>query len=348
MTSLFRMLAFSAVLVLDGCGPAKSASAPQKPNEEPKKAYEAPKPPEEKDKDAALASTVIVKEESAAAAQQKSRYVQEIKLSCGSVGGMCFVPFKKLAKLPDSMPLGELKDPQPGEAETYKATPPKIPLMLGPYVRWERHGVTHALITLRGVKTGKRPAMTRPGFMLDWKSGQFSIAVAGHNHGAGSIALGPLGERVQFLNTEFYPCMLAVTHVASGKVVFEDTLPGYSDPKYPSQRWGTNPDIAPLPRILTSNLKDPGVHAVTCKRHPWHKCHVVMLDHPSATVCVPHHAGGFSMPDVPVGKYTLDVWHPAFEPVKNSFEIEVTEGRLTELMIEFKEPKILSEAEIIK
>lgn len=58
---------------------------------------------------------------------------------------------------------------------------------------------------------------------------------------------------------------------------------------------------------LTWRFEAPGRYLVRCGVHAWMYAWVVVADH--RYYAVTDHAGGFTLPDVPEGSYTLHVWH---------------------------------------
>jgi hypothetical protein len=56
------------------------------------------------------------------------------------------------------------------------------------------------------------------------------------------------------------------------------------------------------------NFDKPGVVSIHCNVHPNMEAYVVVKDHPY--FAVPDARGNFSIKDVPLGKYRLEVWHP--------------------------------------
>jgi plastocyanin len=74
------------------------------------------------------------------------------------------------------------------------------------------------------------------------------------------------------------------------------------------------PEGAP-PREV--NLKQKGLHVVTCDVHPWMRGYLWMADHPYYTLS--DSTGVFTLLDVPPGKYKLILWRDNWEAeeVKN-------------------------------
>jgi len=75
------------------------------------------------------------------------------------------------------------------------------------------------------------------------------------------------------------------------------------------------PEDAP-PREV--DLKQKGLHTVTCDVHPWMKGYIWMAEHPYCTLC--DSSGAFVLTDVPPGKYKLILWRDNWnlEEAKNT------------------------------
>lgn len=73
---------------------------------------------------------------------------------------------------------------------------------------------------------------------------------------------------------------------------------------------------------LTWRFETPGRYVVRCGVHAWMYAWVVVADHRDHAVT--DHAGGFTLPDIPEGSYTLHVWHEALG--EQSQPVTVTPG----------------------
>ncbi len=61
----------------------------------------------------------------------------------------------------------------------------------------------------------------------------------------------------------------------------------------------------------------PGIITLSCEAgHPWMNAHIFVADHPY--VAVTDEKGGFVIPDVPVGKYRIKMWHEGVTMKKNN------------------------------
>lgn len=68
-------------------------------------------------------------------------------------------------------------------------------------------------------------------------------------------------------------------------------------------------------RVLT----EPGVYAVKCDVHGWMQAYVRVDDHPFHAVTGAD--GGFRIPGLPEGRYTLEVWHERFGGVEREVDV---------------------------
>lgn len=75
------------------------------------------------------------------------------------------------------------------------------------------------------------------------------------------------------------------------------------------------PEGAPAREV---NLKQSGLHIVTCDVHPWMKGYIFMADNPYYTMS--DSTGAFALSNIPPGKYKLVVWRDNWnvEGVKNA------------------------------
>lgn len=75
---------------------------------------------------------------------------------------------------------------------------------------------------------------------------------------------------------------------------------------------------------------DTGFIEVACNPHPNEKAYVLVFDHPYAAVT--SQDGTFAIPDVPVGKHEVWIWHGG--AVRKWQEVEIKDGVPTEVAIE--------------
>jgi uncharacterized protein (DUF2141 family) len=69
-----------------------------------------------------------------------------------------------------------------------------------------------------------------------------------------------------------------------------------------------------------------------CSVHPWMGAYVAIMEHPFYSVT--NSSGEFNLPNLPVGKYTVEAWHEVFGT--QTQEIEVLESGAPSLAFTFK------------
>ncbi len=76
-----------------------------------------------------------------------------------------------------------------------------------------------------------------------------------------------------------------------------------------------------------------------CDVHPWMQAYLHVMDHPFFAVTQAD--GTFELKGLPAGKYTISTWHEfnKFSPDKESYEVEVKDGGVTELVVTYAPPK---------
>ena len=347
-----RMLLGLLLATTAGCN--DGAPLPKKPADKPKrttppaasKKTKSPDTPVNVSEDE-LVSKLIITDTTVADRYRNASYRRDPTVPAGAVLGLCYVPFDKHVTVPLRTYVAveganAVRDPLSGEAAHYKIHMPWEPVLLGAYDgKWKRYGIERSVIIIRDVKNGSRPPLERPAFVVDYQTGQLQIPQDGHNYGAGNVTFVPLNERVQFSNTEFYPCDLAVTHVPTNQVAFRVELEGYSDPRSPGRRYGSAFNMTPPKLIQSPPITKPGMYRITSERHPWLNAYLFAVENPYVAVSGPD--GVFRIDGLPEGKYPVDVWHVRFEAEKQSREIQIFSHRTEELLARFKVPKLLSD-----
>jgi hypothetical protein len=99
---------------------------------------------------------------------------------------------------------------------------------------------------------------------------------------------------------------------------------------------------APFNRAQPKYLKEirekfskPEVVSVRCDVHAWMSGWIVVTESPFYDVTSA--AGGFKLESVPVGKYTLEVWHETLGKATQSVEVKL--GEVTNVTFEFQMKK---------
>ncbi len=77
-----------------------------------------------------------------------------------------------------------------------------------------------------------------------------------------------------------------------------------------------------------------GVVRILCNVHPNMEAHIVVKEHPFFTV--PNTQGNYRIPALPLGKYTLEVWHPELGTKVEHFNM-VRDGEVLAIDVDLKE-----------
>jgi len=81
----------------------------------------------------------------------------------------------------------------------------------------------------------------------------------------------------------------------------------------------------------TRRLEKPGTYVVKCDIHGWMQAFVRVDPHPYHSVT--DESGGFRLDGVPVGTYTLEVWHEKLG--SRETEVRVEEGTTVSVLVEY-------------
>jgi plastocyanin len=90
----------------------------------------------------------------------------------------------------------------------------------------------------------------------------------------------------------------------------------------------------PKGRNIPVTFSKPEFIQVNCDLHSWMRAWVVVADHPFYALS--NDAGGFVMPNVPPGKYVLQVWQEAVGITSRDVSVGPEDARIT---IELKAPR---------
>ena len=350
-STLIFVLAGTVLLVFAGCGQSKAPDSP-KPPVESKTTFEPPKLAGVDEEDQSASSKLMVVDNSAEEKKKLNKYLVDERMPTGSLRGACFVSYapmehKKGVMLPSDLPMtcdadSAIKNPEKGEVEQFECNTPRVPIRLGPWDNVKnRYGVLGAVICIEGVAVGKRSALGPSSFMVQARSRQFQVQSM-DKRDAGNVGFMSVGGRVQFSNGEIFSCQIQMTQATSGKVVFNSPIAGYNDSNMPGNPFREDGGMASPDPVLSPPIQELGLYVTTCQRHAWLKAYLLVVDNPYVGIStIKSDIGIVSIDDVPPGKYTVAVWHPDFEPVVKSQSIEINPDKTTDILIEFKVPKIL-------
>ncbi len=119
------------------------------------------------------------------------------------------------------------------------------------------------------------------------------------------------GSKLQIVNED------PVKHEATGVQDFE-TIFKFAQPKK-----GLKDEVV---------LKKPGVVEITCSIHGWMKAWAVVT--PNPYYAVSKEDGTFEIRNVPVGKYTLKLWHEGFGEMEK--KVEIKPGKVANVVFELR------------
>ena len=222
-----------------------------------------------------------------------------------------------------------IPDPQPGETEYYENLKLQRPY---DFVAGDPdYHPTGVVLIVRDVKVGRRDRFVRPTFMV--RQGHFRP----------HILFSPLGDRVMFGTYDSYPTDLRMVCLATGRGVLQDKVSAFDrDTIKPLGGGGLH--YTARPTMLQSEvLTEAGAYEIRGTRHLWKSAYVFALDNPYATVVEGPWSGRgrFEFADLPVGTWTIDVWHPACKPVQSSYTVTVRKDETTELAVLIHPPAFL-------
>jgi len=328
----------AGLVILLGCG--EDRQVPQRESKAEERKAETPKLPGEEELDAA--TEVLVKDATYAERRRRDEYVQDEKMPSGALRGLCVVtPPKGTTQAPSEKLLDvKLVEPREGELDYFKNLKLKtrgVPWWMGERLnRGGQFGVYGAVLTIPGIKKGKRAPMLRPSYLV--KNGQITTSWGTGPWGPFSFA--PVGERANIGTYDGYSCLIAFTNLTSKKKMGEGEVSAFDkDTVKPLGGGGLHftarPKMAQSPPLLESGMVE-----IACARHPWQRAYLCVWDSPYAGVVPGHHdpeqVGKFTLDALPAGRHTLEIWHPEVEPVAKTVEIVIKENETTELKIEFK------------
>jgi hypothetical protein len=154
-----------------------------------------------------------------------------------------------------------------------------------------------------------------------------------------------VGERANIGTYDGYPCRISFTLLEGRKRLGEGEVSAFDkDTIKPlgggGQHFTARPKMAQSPPLL-----ETGMIEIACARHPWQRGYLCVWDSPYAAVVPGHHdpdqVGKATLDGIPVGRHTVEVWHPAYEPQAKAVAVEIKENETTELKIEFRWPQAL-------
>ena len=95
------------------------------------------------------------------------------------------------------------------------------------------------------------------------------------------------------------------------------------------------PEDPTSPISTQRQLRFPGVYRIECDVHPWMLSHVIV--HENAFYAITDESGNYSIPDVPAGTYTVQIWHEGLGMAERSVTVGEGESVTLDLPIEANE-----------
>jgi len=337
-----RLLA-AALSAWGAAGCRKAPPAPPEPASQPASAQAEPDIPGVGDEVAAGSSPILVKPLAPGERKVLDAYVQNEKLPVGSLIGFCYVSGKRLARRPESGPIDitrapyTIRDPEPKELEYYKKIEFRRPAWIHPpRPKSGRYPVAGAAVILRGIRAGPLLGLPRGALQVD--NGQVRPPVA----------FSPVNDRFEVRTLDAFSNDLVLKDLAGGETVWTARLAGNTEKfrghgaldKKNLRAWSWTQWLRMAKVIQSAPLRRCGFYELTCRRHPWQRAHVAVLDNPYATVSESRHRreGIFSLQKVPVGTWTVEAWHPLLRPVEKTRTVTIRKDETFELPIEFNPP----------
>jgi len=130
---------------------------------------------------------------------------------------------------------------------------------------------------------------------------------------------------------KFVPRVLAV--VAGTIVDFSNNDKTWHNVYSSSEAKKFDLGLYPPQKTRSATLDKPGVVRILCNVHPAMEAFIVVKDHPYYATT--EKRGNYEIENVPLGKYTVEVWHPESGTKKLPFEL-VREGQVLVLDIDLK------------
>lgn len=268
-------------------------------------------------------------------------YRFEPEMPSGGIRVLCHFEKNATLKLParkayDVAAPGIIKDPLPKELEYFKQFRNRKALPERNY----GPAVGGAVIWAQKIKEGPAKVPGKIGFMI-WCSGYRGRPKAP------IAALVP--DKIHIRNTDPFPVPIVITHMDTGKKVFEAELPPHTKVtkgkklidtwnkhQIPGGSWYLTNFLNSAKVTMSPLLKDLGRYEITSKRHKFIRYQFWLTQNPY--IAWSDGKGKLSLGGLPEGKHTFVVWHPTYEPVEQTFDVDIKKGANKEIQVAFKVP----------
>jgi len=307
-----------------------------------------PAPPP--DTQASGAADVAVTDTTVLDAQRKPSYVQNVKVSVGRLVGICYVPTDgRRVKLPSPKAIDvtkgpyAIRHPQPGEVHYYQQAALKERAWIGYNHVTRRYGVRGAVITVCGVKEGPRPPLER-GIFVTYRGHLLAVPESGFDNYFNFFLFTGLKDRVMFRCYDVQPADIVLKSLESGEVICQGKMEAYAGEVRAEDLAAATADSSVEPAsVVSPPLRKKEVCVATDKRHPWQKAWLIVVDNPYLAVTGRGAHGMFTIEKLPVGKWTVEVWHPQLNLLQKTYDIVIRKDEVAELGVKFKPPPEIAE-----
>lgn len=167
-------------------------------------------------------------------------------------------------------------------------------------------GVVWAVVSLKGVKSGKKWSKSQKKATMDQKGCVYLPRVV------------VMKQKTKLLMKNSDKILHNV-HTHPGKT--GNSVANIAQPKFKKKL-----------RMSTRYFKKPGIMKVTCDVHDWMRGYIVVAENPY--VGITGSGGKFEIKDVPAGSYTLEIWHEVLG--KKSMKVSVKGGAATAVNVTLK------------
>ena len=341
--ALAALIAGACAAGCDQRQPGLGAGSPPAEIEAPERTEDAPEIPGDEDDSEDAGSPILVKPLPPGVKRHAESYTRDEKMSCGALLALCYIPAKKPQRLPRPAPVditggpNAIVDPEPKELAYYKRMRFQRPGWIDRFNGAQGgHPVLSAVILLRGVDRGPRAPLTRGSFLI--------------NNGVLKPLIGfsAAGDRIELRTYDAFSNRFVIREWRRDRTILRKALPGNTATyrgsgaldKSNLGSWEMTQWMKLAKPIQTDPIREPGFFEIRCERHPWQTAYLVVYDNPYVGVSSSRGRarGTCSVGQIPVGTWTLDVWHPLLEPVRRTHTVEIKQDETTELLIPFKLP----------
>ena len=70
---------------------------------------------------------------------------------------------------------------------------------------------------------------------------------------------------------------------------------------------------------------------------------MIVTDNPYLAITSHRSDGMFTIKQIPVGTWTVEIWHPQLQPVRKTRQVVIEKDEITELGVEYSPPPYIAE-----